>query len=159
MRQINLVFWVLFRGKIQVSWTFRDWDKNCRNLPHFTSFGQPKRQNWDEVKWGKMRQFALILPHSGSQKRQNWDEVKWGWPPPQSIFYDAVILGKQISVKKVSVLLLLSFKKLKEWIYAARTVIIFGSSFNYLARLQGTLVSIVWKQNNVKSCGIIQQKQ
>ena len=20
----------------------------------------------------------LILPHSGSQKRQNWDEVKWG---------------------------------------------------------------------------------
>ena len=29
----------------------------------------------------------LILPHSGSQKRQNWDEVKWGkmrlTPPPQ----------------------------------------------------------------------------
>ena len=84
MRQINLVFWILFRGKIQVSWTFRDWDKNYRNLPHFTSFGQPKRQNWDEVKWGKMGQFALILPHSGSQKRQNWDEVKWGWPPPHN---------------------------------------------------------------------------
>ena len=28
----------------------------------------------------------LILPHSGSQKRQNWDEVKWGkmrLTPPQ----------------------------------------------------------------------------
>ena len=32
----------------------------------------------------------LILPHSGSQKRQNWDEVKWGkmrlTPPPPPIF-------------------------------------------------------------------------